>query len=171
MERRGRRAPGSAPGARRWCSTSAFGETRAAAGRAPPQAPGFLARRARARAAHAKLLYGVALQRLGRSVSAEREFRAAAALAPRDPEARVAAAVGLFVKSNPSRAFSRLGPLVRTFPRAATVRFHLGLLLLWLGRVDEAKRQLALARADAPRSVLGKEANSFLIRLKGIGTR
>ena len=82
----------------------------------------------------------------------------------------MAAAVGLFEKSNPSRAFSRLGPLVRTFPRAATVRFHLGLLLLWLGRVDEAKRQLALARADAPRSTLGREANRFLVRLRGIGT-
>ena len=131
----------------------------------------FLARRARGSDAHAKLLYGVALQRIGRPVSAEREFAAAAALAPRDPEARVASAVGLFDKSNPARAFSQLGPLVRTFPRAATVRFHLGLLLLWLGRVDEAKRQLALARADAPRSVLGKEANSFLLRLKGIGTK
>ena len=79
--------------------------------------------------------------------------------------------MGLFDKSNPARAFSHLGPLVRTFPRAATVRFHLGLLLLWLGRVDEAKRQLALARADAPGSLLGREANGFLIRLKGIGTR
>jgi tetratricopeptide (TPR) repeat protein len=137
---------------------------------APAQQLAFLARRARRRDAHAKLLYGVALQRLGRPVSAEREFRAAAALAPADPEARVAAAVGLFDKSDPSAAFSRLGPLVRTFPRAATVRFHLGLLLLWLGRVDEAKRQLALARADAPRSVLGREANRFLIRLKSVGT-
>jgi len=137
----------------------------------PARELAFLARRARGRDAHGKLLYGVALQRLGRTVSAEREFAAAAALAPHDPEARVAAAVGLFDKANPSRAFSHLGPLVRTFPRAATVRFHLGLLLLWLGRVDEAKRQLALARADAPRSVLGKEANSFLLRLKGIGTK
>jgi Flp pilus assembly protein TadD len=137
---------------------------------APPQALAFLARRARRGDAHAKLLYGVALQRLGRSVSAEREFRAAAALAPSDPEARVAAAVGLFVKSDPSRAFSRLGPLVRTFPRAATVRFHLGLLLLWLGQATQAKRELAMARADAPQSILGREANRFLLRLAGIGT-
>jgi Flp pilus assembly protein TadD len=136
----------------------------------PQQAIEFLARRARARDAHAKLLYGVALQRLGRSVTAEREFRAAAALAPNDPEARVAAAVGLFEKSDPSRSFSRLGPLVRTFPRAATVRFHLGLLLLWIGRADDAKRQLVLARDDAPHSSIGQEANRFLVRLGGIGT-
>ena len=137
----------------------------------PRQALQLLARRARGRDAHAKLLYGIALQRLGRSVSAEGQFRAAAALAPRDPEARVAAAVGLFTKSNPSLAFSRLGPLVQTFPRAATVRFHLGLLLLWLGRAGEAKHQLVLARADAPGSTLGREANRFLVRLEGIGTR
>ena len=130
-----------------------------------------LERAAEAGGAHAKILYGVVLQKLGRPVSAEREFAAAARLSPSDAEAQAAAAVGLFDKANPSRAFSHLGPLVRTFPRAATVRFHLGLLLLWLGRVDEAKRQLALARADAPRSVLGKEANSFLLRLKGIGTK
>jgi tetratricopeptide (TPR) repeat protein len=137
---------------------------------APPQALAFLARRARGRDAHAKLLYGAALQRLGRPLSAEREFRAAAALAPRDPETRVAAAVGLFAKSDPSRAFSRLGPLVRVFPHAPTVRFHLGLLLLWLGQAAEAKRQLAMARADAPHSIIGLEANRFLSRLGGIGT-
>ena len=54
--------------------------------------------------------------------------------APNDPEARVAAAVGLFDKARPAQAFSRLGPLSREFPKAATVRFHLGLLLLWSGR-------------------------------------
>ena len=31
-----------------------------------------------------------------------------------------------------------------TFPKAATVRFHLGLLLLWSGQVKEARRQLEL---------------------------
>ena len=57
-----------------------------------------------------KLLYGAALLRLGRTVSAEREFAAAAALAPHDADAQVAAAVGRFDKANPSLAFSRLGP-------------------------------------------------------------
>ena len=83
--------------------------------------------------AHAKILYGTALQQLGRPVSAEREFAAAARLAPNDPDARTAAAVGLFDKANPSRAFGRLGPLVRVFPHAQTVRFHLGVMLLWVG--------------------------------------
>ena len=72
---------------------------------------------------------------------------------PRDAEAQVAAAVGRYRKEAPERAFSRLGPLTRRFPAAATVRFHLGLCLLWLGNLPEAKRQLLLARKAAPRLV------------------
>lgn len=113
----------------------------------------------------AKVLYGVALQRIGRRVSAERQFDAAARLAPDEPEALTAAAVGRYDKAAPSRAFSRLGPLARRFPRQPTVRFHLGLLLLWLGRVDDGKRQLELARAAGPETALGREADRFLRRL------
>lgn len=118
----------------------------------------------------AKLLYGVVLQRLGRPRSAEKEFAAAAGEAPNDPEARVAAAVGLFDKDNPSRAFSRLGPLVRVFPHAPTVRFHLGLLLLWLGQIENARDQLRQARADAPESALGRQAAAYLAELRSLGT-
>ena len=113
----------------------------------------------------AKVLYGVALQRLERPVSAERQFAAAAALAPGEPEARVAAAVGLFDKERPSLAFSRLGPLSQTFPRAQTVRFHLGLLLLWIGQVQTAKKELRLARAEGPKTLLGSQAEALLARL------
>ena len=81
-----------------------------------------------------------ALQTLDRPVSAEREFAAAARLAPHDPDAQVAAAVGLFDKSKPAVAFSKLGPLVRVFPKAITVRFHLGLMLIWIGQLKAAKR-------------------------------
>ena len=126
-----------------------------------------LARRARARDVRAKLLYGFALQRLRRPVSAERAYAAAAALAPNDPEAQVAAAVGRFNKDHPAAAFARLGPLTNRFPRAATVRFHLGLLLLWLGRVGDAERQLARAQELAPASLLGREAARLLARLGG----
>jgi Flp pilus assembly protein TadD len=120
----------------------------------PPEQFAFLAARARRPDAHAKLLYGAALQKLGRPVSAEREFAAAAKLAPNDPDARVATAVGLFDKANPSRAFSKLGPLVRVFPKAVTVRFHLGLMLLWLGQVGAGKAQL--------RKVVGAGPSPFL---------
>ena len=129
----------------------------------------FLERSARRGGAHDKLLYGLALQRLGRPVSAERQFAAAAKLAPDDPEAQVAAAVGRYRKDAPQRAFSRLGPLSKKFPRAATVRFHLGLLLLWLGQVDNAKRQLTLARRLEPESRLARESSRLLARLQDVG--
>jgi tetratricopeptide (TPR) repeat protein len=129
-----------------------------------------LATAARADGVRAKLLYGVALQRLGRPVSAEREFATAVALAPQNAEAQVAAAAGRYTTDRPDRAFGRLGPLTRRFPRAPTVRFHLGLLLLWLGRVEEAKRQLRIARALGPKTPLGTEANRFLQRLENIRT-
>jgi tetratricopeptide (TPR) repeat protein len=112
-----------------------------------------------------RLWYGVALQRLGRPVSAERVFAEAAARAPADPDAQVAAAVGRFDKDHPERAFSRLGPLTKRFPHASTVRFHLGLLLLWLGEVKEGKRQLRLAEKVEPGSPLALEARVFLRKL------
>ena len=137
----------------------------------PPAQLALLRRNARRPDAHAKLLYGVALQRLGRPISAERVFAEAARLAPRDPEAQTAAAVGRYRKDAPERAFSRLGPLTRRFPQTATVRFHLGLSLLWLGNVQEAKRQLLRARARAPGSPLGREANELLERLEVVRAR
>jgi tetratricopeptide (TPR) repeat protein len=136
----------------------------------PTQQLAALATAARLDGVRAKLLYGVALQRLGRPVSAEREFVGAAVLAPQNAEAQVAAAVGRYTKDHPERAFGRLGPLTRRFPRAPTVRFHLGLLLLWLGRLEEAKRQLRIARALGPKTPLGTEANRFLRRLENIRT-
>ena len=119
----------------------------------------------------AKILYGLALQQLGHPVSAEREFAAAARLAPDDPDARVAAAVGRFDKSNPSAAFSRLGPLVRVFPHAQTVRFHLGVLLLWSAQVRQARIELRQARTEAPNTPLGHEAAAYLAALRSVGTR
>jgi tetratricopeptide (TPR) repeat protein len=137
----------------------------------PPEQLASLERRARAGAPHDLLLYGVALQRLGRPLSAEREFAAAAAKAPHDPEAQVAAAVGRFTKDQPERAFSRLGPLVRVFPKAATVRFHLGLLLVWLGNLDQAETEFRAAYADGPSTVLGHESKTFLDQLQNARTR
>ena len=139
----------------------------------PPRQLAELARRARRPDVQARLLYGLALQRLGHRLSARREYDAAARLAPRDPEARVAAAVVRFDKSRPAVAFSRLGPLTRRFPRAPTVRFHLGVLLLWLARVqpgavEEGKRQLRLAKGLAPGSSLAREATRLLAGLEGV---
>ncbi len=129
----------------------------------------LLERRARNGTTADLLFYGVALQRLGRQLSAEKVYARAARRAPSDPEARVAAAVGLFDKAHPVTAFSTLGPLTRTFPRAATVRFHLGLLLLWTGRVKEARRQLQLVAAVEPTSPLTKLAGEYLAELRKAG--
>ncbi len=112
-----------------------------------------------------RLYYGVALQRAGRRSSARRAFDAAVHAAPGSPDPLVAAAVSRFDKDRPEDAFSRLGPLSRRFPRSASVRFHLGLLLLWTGRLDEARRQLRLARTAEPGSPLAREAGRWLERL------
>jgi tetratricopeptide (TPR) repeat protein len=140
-------------------------------GLAPHRQLAALAGAAASGGARAKILYGVALQRLGHPRSAEAQFTAAARLAPRDPEARAAAAAGLFEKEDPARAFRRLGPLTRTFPHAQTVRFHLGLLLLWMAQVRQARTELRLAHTENPRSPLGKQASAYLAALRPVGTR
>jgi tetratricopeptide (TPR) repeat protein len=117
-----------------------------------------------------RLLYGIALQGLGRPVSARRAFAEARELAPNDVDALVADAVGRYDKGNPSVSFSRLGPLSRRFPHAATVRFHLGLLLLWQKDLQEATRQLELARTAEPGSKIAREAERFLDAVRNAGT-
>ena len=116
-----------------------------------------------------KLLYGVALQRVERPISARREFSAAAKLAPNDVDALVADAIGRFDKEHPERAFSRMGPLTRRFPRSGSVRFHLGLMLLWLGDLEEARRQLGRATRLGPPHAM--EAKRLLDRLEDVQER
>jgi tetratricopeptide (TPR) repeat protein len=129
----------------------------------PPGLPPFVPTFVRAStAAQRHLLRGAAFQQALRPVSAEREFAAAARAAPRDPEALTAAAVGLYDKDRPALAFSRLGPLVRRFPHAQTVRFHLGLLLIYFRDLPRARRELVLARASGPGTRLGERAQRLL---------
>jgi len=142
-----------------------FGVTAEVARLSPARQLAALQRAARARDVRAKLLYGSALQRLGRSVSAEQQFARAASLAPQDPEAQTAAAVGLFSKAKPELAFSRLGPLAPRFPRSQSVRFHLGELLLWIGQLDKARQELRLAQRQGPSTPLGRTAAEFLAKL------
>ena len=134
-----------------------------------PQQFAALRRMARARDARAKLLYGVALQRVDRPVSARREFAQAAKLAPSSADALTADALGRFDKEHPERAFSRMGPLTRRFPRAATVRFHLGLMLLWMGDVPDARGQLNRAIRLGGRH--SREAKRLLDRLEDVQGR
>jgi tetratricopeptide (TPR) repeat protein len=130
-----------------------------------------LARAASRPDANAKVLYGVALWHLDRPLSAERQFAAAASLAPDDPMAQTAAAVGAFTKARPVLAFSRLGPLTGRFPKAAVVRFHLGVLLLWSGEIAKARKQLRLAVAYGPKTGYGRAGKKLLSALGPTGTK
>ena len=118
-----------------------------------------------------RLVRGIRFQQSGRPLSAEREFAAAAALASGDPDAQVAAAVGLYDKDRPAVAFGRLGPLVRRFPHVQTVRFHLGLLSIWLGAFAQARRELRFALAENPQSGFAREARLLLKRLENVRTK
>ena len=109
-----------------------------------------------------QLLYGVGLQRVGRPTSAARVFDGAARAFPQDVEAQVAGAVGAFDKDAPENAFGRLGPLSKRYPTEPSVRFHLGVLLLWTGRIDGAQRQFRLASKAQPGSPLAREADRYL---------
>jgi len=131
----------------------------------------LLAREARRNDVDAKLRYGLGLWSLRRRVSAERQFAAAAALAPRNAVAQTAAAVGTFTKRNPVGAFSRLGPLSGEFPRAAVVRLHLGILLLWTGQIRKAAAQFRLALVDEPGSTWAKAAQGLLSAIPATGTK
>jgi tetratricopeptide (TPR) repeat protein len=138
----------------------------------PPGLPRFVPSFSRVQTRVQRLLVrGVRLQQNGRPLSAEREFSRAAALGPDDPDAQVAAAVGLYDKDRPAPALARLGPLVRRFPHAQTVRFHLGLLSIWIRAFGEARRQFELAVAERPETELAAEARQLLNRLGNVRTK
>lgn len=127
-----------------------------------------LARRAESGDAREWILYGAALQRAGRPVSARVAFDRAVARESGNVEARTAAAVARFDKDDPAAAFSRLGPLASAHPRSPVVRFHLGLSLLWLRQVEQARSQLRLAERAGPQTVHGRAAARLRARLSAI---
>ena len=116
-----------------------------------------------------RLAEGVALQRAGRPVSALRAFERALAAEPDSLEAQVAVAVARFDKDDPAQAFSRLGPLAGEHPEAEIVRYHLGLLLLWIRALDEAEEQLS--RAGQGDGSYARLARDLLARVEEIRTR
>jgi tetratricopeptide (TPR) repeat protein len=118
--------------------------------------------------AEAWLVYASALEQVGRRLSARRAYDRAAELAPASVEALTAAAVARFDKDDPAKAFARLGPLAARHPRAAVVRLHLALLLLWLPNLEEAREQLTLAAKAEPGSYYAREARRILASLAGV---
>lgn len=126
-----------------------------------------LRRRAERGGAADWLVLGAFLQRIERPVSARRAYDRALGLAPKSLEARTAVAVVRFDKDDPADSFSRLGPLARSNPRSSLVRFHLGLLLLWIQAVDEATKQLELA-TQGNNQFYARQAEDLLSRLSQI---
>jgi tetratricopeptide (TPR) repeat protein len=116
------------------------------------------------------LVQGQIQQRQFHQETAERLWAKAARLHPNDPDAQVAAAVGRFDMDDLSASFSRLGPLVKRFPKSQTVRFHLGLLLAWTGQRDLAVKEFRAARALGPGTRFGRESATFLAGLTSTGT-
>lgn len=117
------------------------------------------------------LVQGQVAQRAYHQHTAEQLWARAAAKEPGSDVAQVAAAVGRFSMSDPARAFSRLGPLVRRFPRSQSVRFHLGLMLTYLGQTRQAKVEFQKAVALGPRTSLGQQARKLLQGFVASGTK
>ncbi len=109
--------------------------------------------------------YGAALQRAGRPLSAQAAYDTALREDPESVEAKTAAAVVRFDKDDPVQAFSRLGPLSADHPKDPVVQFHFGLVLLWVGRVEEAREHLESAKAQGGTTIWGHEAGLLLDRL------
>ena len=142
---------------------------------APPELEGLspeeqlaeLERQAESGGVEERLTYGIALQRVGRPVSARAAFESALEAEPDSLPAKVATAIARFDKDDPSQAFSRLGPLAEA-DEGGVVRYHLGLALSWIGQVEEAIRQLELAREADPGGFYGREAERLLERLEDV---
>jgi tetratricopeptide (TPR) repeat protein len=98
---------------------------------------------------------------VGQRRAALAAFRRALADAPSSIEARVAVAVGGFSKDDPSQAFGVVGPLVQANPTDPVPRFHLGLMLLWIGQRQQAQAQFAQTARSAPTGRLGRLAAEF----------
>ena len=124
-----------------------------------------LERRAESGGVDEWLHLGQALEQAGHRVSAQEAYDRAVDLDPQSLDARVASAVARFDKDDPSKAFSRLGPLAAEQPDAAVVRFHLGLMLLWLPDLAEARTQLEAARTSDPGGFYGEQAGRILEQL------
>jgi tetratricopeptide (TPR) repeat protein len=108
------------------------------------------------------LQQGSQLQVQGHQVSAEHLYARAAKLDPKDIEARVAVAVGLFDEDNLLPSFSRLGPLVKQNPKSQAAHYYFGLVLAWTGQSSDAIAQFKKTVELDSKSPIGKQAESIL---------
>ena len=117
------------------------------------------------------ILYGAALQRVGKPVSARAAFDRALELAPdRAWTPRLPPRSGVSTRTTlrpPSPVWGRWHATTRTPRSSASTSAS---LLLWIRDVQDARAQLEKAAATMPVSLYSREAKSLLSRLEGIGT-
>ncbi len=87
--------------------------------------------------AKAQLQYGSALQGAGRRLEAVQAYTQALKADPTSIESQVALALAGFKKDDPAKAFGTVGPLVRDHANDPSPRFHLAMMLLWIGQTGE----------------------------------
>ncbi len=109
--------------------------------------------------------YGAELVRAGRRREAAEVFARAVAIDPLSRTARVGRAIASFSKDDIGPTMSTVGPIVREQPRDPMARFHLGLVLLWLGQRDVADSEFRQVLESAPGSIYAKLAE----QLRGAG--
>jgi tetratricopeptide (TPR) repeat protein len=88
--------------------------------------------------------------------------RQATLLSPRDPEAFDLLGQAYFAVGNPLLAERFLIYAVSLDQEFASARYHLGVLYLTLGSVDQAREQLELVMAMAPETPLAEQASSLI---------
>jgi tetratricopeptide (TPR) repeat protein len=109
----------------------------------------------------AQLQYGAALQAAGRRQEALAAYRQALKADPTSVEAQVALAVGAFSKDDPSQAFGTIGPLARDHAGDPSPRFHLAMMLLWIGQPEQARAQFQQVEKEAAGTRLARLAEFF----------
>lgn len=111
--------------------------------------------------AEAQLQYGASLQGAGRREEALAAYRQAVKADPSSVEAQVAVALAGFSKDDPSKAFGTVGPLARDHAGDPSPRFHLAMMLLWIGQPEQARAQFHQVTTEAPDSRLARLAQFF----------
>ncbi len=109
----------------------------------------------------AQLQYGSALQSAGRRKEALAVYGQALKADPTSVESQVALAVAAFGKDDPAKAFGTVGPLVRDKPDDPSPRFHLAMMLLWIGQPEKAQAEFRQVASEAAGTRLGRLAEFF----------
>ncbi len=111
--------------------------------------------------AKAQLQYGSALQGAGRRREAVQAYTQALKADPTSIESQVALALAGFKKDDPAKAFGTVGPLVRDHANDPSPRFHLAMMLLWIGQTEKAQAEFRQVASEAPGTRLARLAEFF----------